>query len=189
MMSLVALAGSMAPVNGIVMRGCVENPSSSLITTMSAHSTARASVLVQSAGVGRLTRRNVLLPQSRTVKRSLGNGVADGSLLLKRTETPALAPTATLANAAASANRLKANASDMFVSGSFCLRERHSRSALPLQQAGGFANSRDALAPGEPSMTHAASARARRHFGDTRRRARAQADCNASCRRAAGAAR
>src|SRR5262245_58297146 len=116
MVSLVTLAGSMAPLNGIVTRGWVEKPSSSLITAMSAHSAALAGVLMQSAGTGRLTRRNVLLPNSRTGKRSLGNGVAVGSLPLNRTDTPALALTARPANAAASASRLKANANDMLVS-------------------------------------------------------------------------
>src|SRR4051812_27072966 len=91
------------------MRGCVEKPSSSLMTSMSAHSTA----FTAQSGLGGATRRNVLFCQSRTVKRSLGNGVAVGSVLLKRTDTSAYAVAAKLATANASANRAAARACDM----------------------------------------------------------------------------
>src|SRR5688572_25341558 len=86
------------------MRGCVEKPSSSLITSMSAHSSALAALAAQS-GLGRLTRRKVLLCHARTVKRSVGNGVALGSVALVRTETPAMALKARQARALANASR------------------------------------------------------------------------------------
>ena len=88
----------MAPVNGIVMRGCVEKPSSSLITTMSAHSAALGASCRAIAAVGRLTRRKVLLLQSRTVEAVTPETAwLWGRCCWKRTDTPALAPTATLA--------------------------------------------------------------------------------------------
>src|SRR5260370_21873933 len=43
----------------------------------------------QPAGVGRLTRRNVLLLGSGTVKRSVGNGPRAGELRSNRASTPA----------------------------------------------------------------------------------------------------
>ena len=70
MVLLLTVAGSMSPVNGTVIRGCVEKPSSVLITSMSG-TVADAHAAV---GLGQVTRRKVLLVQSNTVKRSLGNG-------------------------------------------------------------------------------------------------------------------
>ena len=70
-MLLFTVAGSMSPVNGTVRRGCVEKPSSVLITSMSAQSLGRTA----QSGLGSWTRRKVLFDQSRTVKRSLGNGL------------------------------------------------------------------------------------------------------------------
>src|SRR5687768_10998690 len=96
------------------MRGCVEKPSSSLITSMSAHSSALAALAAQS-GLGRLMRRNVLLCHARTVKRSVGNGVAFGSVLLVRTETPAKAVAARQARALANASRPIVRACGMVV--------------------------------------------------------------------------
>ena len=75
------IAGSMAPVNGTVMRGWVEKPSSVLMTSMSWQSLTRTA----QSGLGRLTRRNVALPKSATVWRLLGNGLALSS---SRTDTP-----------------------------------------------------------------------------------------------------
>jgi hypothetical protein len=58
----------MSPVNGTVMRGWVEKPSSVLMTSMSWQSLTRTA----QSGLGRLTRRKVALPKSTTVWRLLG---------------------------------------------------------------------------------------------------------------------
>ncbi len=86
-MLLLTLAGSMSPVKGTVKRGWVEKPSSVLRMSMSSQSLGRTA----QSGLGRLTRLKVLLLQSRTVKRSLGNGLPVGSAGPKRTLTPAAA--------------------------------------------------------------------------------------------------
>ncbi len=85
--SLLTEAGLISPVNGIVMRGCVEKPSSSLMTSMSSHS----AFLTAQSGLGRLTRRNVFCVQSRTVNRSLGKGMVSMPPGSNLTLTPAAA--------------------------------------------------------------------------------------------------
>ncbi len=63
MVSLLTVARSMSPVKGTLMRGCVENPSSVLITSMSWQSLTRTA----QSGFGRLTRRSVFCVPSNTV--------------------------------------------------------------------------------------------------------------------------
>ena len=62
-MSLLTVLGSMSPVNGTVMRGCVEKPSSVLMTSMSWQSVTRTA----QSGLGSRTRRSVFCEPSNTV--------------------------------------------------------------------------------------------------------------------------
>ena len=71
---LETLLGSIAPVNGIEIRGCTLKPSSVLRTSMSWQSDGRAA----QSGFGRSTRRPVGCDQSTAVQRSLGNGPPSG---------------------------------------------------------------------------------------------------------------
>ncbi len=68
---LETLAGSIAPVKGIEIRGWTLKPSSVLRTSMSAQSDGRAT----QSGFGRSTRSPVGCDQSTAVQRSLGNGL------------------------------------------------------------------------------------------------------------------
>ena len=68
---LLTLAGSIAPVNGIEIRGCTLKPSSVLRTSMSAQSDGRTA----QSGFGRLTRSPVFCDQSNVVQRLLGKGL------------------------------------------------------------------------------------------------------------------
>jgi hypothetical protein len=61
--SLLTVAGSMSPVNGTVIRGCVEKPSSPLMTSMSWQSLTRTA----QSGLGSWTRRSVFWVPSNTV--------------------------------------------------------------------------------------------------------------------------
>ena len=73
--SLVTLATSIAPLNGIVSSGCGLKPSSVFRTSMSSQVTGCA----WQSGFGRCTRWNVFWVKSITAKRSLGNSVRCGS--------------------------------------------------------------------------------------------------------------
>ena len=71
---LSTLDGSIGPVNGIEIRGCMLKPSSVLRTSMSAQSDGRTA----QSGFGRLTRRPVFCDQSNVVQLLLGNGPPSG---------------------------------------------------------------------------------------------------------------
>src|ERR1700730_8296634 len=76
---LFTLFGSIAPLNGIEIRGWTLKPSSALMTSAS----AKSSGLVAGFGKGRLTVSAVFWLEFATVKRSLGKGACAGSLTLK----------------------------------------------------------------------------------------------------------
>ena len=105
---LLTLVTSMSPSNGTVMRGCVEKPSSVLMTSMSWQSLTRTA----QSGFGRLTRLNVACELSRTLKRSVGNGAVAGSEKSNLTLTlSASAASGTSEKAMATASRRARNAS------------------------------------------------------------------------------
>src|SRR5262245_4854272 len=85
-LELFTLSGSIAPLNGMLSRGCRLKPSSVLMTSMSWQS---ESWVTQSAGLGRFTRRSVRWLTSGLVNTSLGNGAVVGLDRSKTAWTPA----------------------------------------------------------------------------------------------------